>query len=67
MAYKDQSAEQKAEEAMKQLSLYKSINVSLSERKQIIDNQYAATYPNAISLGLGIDNEMRQITASRTK
>ena len=50
---------------MKQLSLYKSINVSLSERKQMMDNHYAAPYPDTICLGLGINNELRQITASR--
>ena len=50
VAYEGQSAEKKAEEAM----------------KQIIDNQYAAPYPDAVCLGLGIDNDMRQITASRT-
>jgi hypothetical protein len=50
VAYEGQSAEKKAEEAM----------------KQVIDNRYAAPYPNAICLGLGVDNEARQITASRT-
>jgi hypothetical protein len=48
VAYKGQSAEAKAEEAM----------------QQIIDNNYANPYPDAICLGLGIDNEARQITAS---
>ena len=51
VAREGQSAEAKAEEAM----------------KQIIDKNYAAPYPDAICLGLGIDNEKRQITASRTK
>ena len=49
VAYKGQSPDQKADEAM----------------KQIMDNHYAAPYPDAICLGLGIDNELRQITASR--
>ena len=48
VAYEGQSAGQKAEEAM----------------KQIMENNYVAPYPNAICLGLGIDNEKRQITAS---
>jgi hypothetical protein len=48
VACEGQSADQKAGEAM----------------KQIIDNHYAAPYPDAIFLGLGIDNELRQITAS---
>ena len=51
VAYEGQSAEVKADEAM----------------KQILDNHYAAPYPDALCLGLGIDNEKRQITASRTK
>jgi hypothetical protein len=50
VAYAGQSAETKADEAM----------------KQIMDNHYASPYPDAICLGLGIDNELRQITASRT-
>ena len=58
-ACEGKSVDQKAEEAKKQLFLYQSINVSLSERKQIIDNHYAAPYPDAICLGLGIDNELR--------
>ena len=48
VAYEGQSAEKKAEEAY----------------RQIIDNQYAKPYPNAICLGLGIDNESRQIASS---
>ena len=50
VAYAGQSAETKADEAM----------------KQIMDNHYTSPYPDAICLGLGIDNELRQITASRT-
>ena len=49
VAYEGQSAEQKADEVM----------------RQIIGNHYAAPYHGAICLGLGIDNELRQITASR--
>ena len=48
VAYEGQSAGQKADEAM----------------RQIVDNHYAAPYPDAICLALGIDNETRQITAS---
>jgi hypothetical protein len=49
VAYEGQNAEQKAEEAI----------------GQIIKNNYAAPYPNAVILGLGIDNEARKISASR--
>ena len=49
VAYEGQSAETKAEEAL----------------RQIIDNQYALPYPNAVCLGLGIDNAARQIIAWR--
>jgi len=33
------------------------------EAMQIIDKNYAKLYPNAVSIGLAIDNEERQITA----
>jgi len=49
VAYEGENAEQKAEEAY----------------RQIIDKNYAVPYPNAICLGLGIDNYARQITACR--
>jgi hypothetical protein len=51
VAYEGDSAEKKAEEAL----------------KQITDQQYASPFPNAISLGLGIDNSKRQITAYRVE
>jgi len=44
-----ENAEQKAEEAY----------------RQIIDNNYATPYPNAVCLGLCIDDSIRQITASK--
>jgi hypothetical protein len=50
VAYQGQTAEKKAEEAL----------------KQIIDNQYAKPYPGAICLGLGIDDADRQIMAWKT-
>jgi len=46
VAYKGESAEAKAKEAY----------------KQIIDNQYAAAYPGAVCLGIGIDDTARLIT-----
>jgi len=49
VAYDGASAEKKAEEAL----------------SQIMDNNYAVPYPDAFCLGLGIDNEARQVTASR--
>ena len=49
VAYEDQDAAQKAKEAL----------------QQIMDNNYAVPFPGAISLGLGIDNTARQITASQ--
>ena len=49
VAYQGESAETKAEEAL----------------SQIIDRNYAVPYPDAICLGLGIDDGKRQITASR--
>ena len=49
VAYEGESAEKKAEEAL----------------RQIRDKGYAMPYPNAICLGLGIDNAARQITASQ--
>jgi hypothetical protein len=48
IAYEGQSAEQKAEEA----------------GRQIKEKNYAAPYPDAVCLGLGIDDKARQITAS---
>jgi hypothetical protein len=47
IAYEGQNTEAKAEEAC----------------RQIIDKNYAAPYPNAICLGLGIDDGKRQITS----
>jgi len=47
VAYAGQNAEAKAEEAC----------------RQIIEKQYAKPYPNAICLGLGIDDSARQICA----
>jgi hypothetical protein len=49
VAYEGESAEEKAEEAY----------------RQIIEKNYATPYPNAVFLGLGIDDTARQITASR--
>ena len=49
VAFEGESAEQKAEAAI----------------RQIIDNNYATPYPQAVCLGLGIDDTVRQITASR--
>jgi len=51
VAYETQNAEQKADEAY----------------RQIIDKQYAKPYPGAICLGLGIDDSARQITALRAE
>ena len=48
VAYEGESATKKAEEAY----------------RQIIDNNYAKPFPQAICLGLGIDNKLRQIGAS---
>jgi len=48
VAYEGQSAEQKAEEAY----------------RQIIEKNYAQPYPNAVCIGLGIDDMVRQITKS---
>jgi hypothetical protein len=48
VAYEGESAEEKAEEAY----------------RQIIEKNYASPYPNAICLGLGIDDTVRQITHS---
>jgi len=50
VAYKKQSPRKKAEEAL----------------RQIIDRQYAAAYPGAKSIGLGIDDSLRQIKAVKT-
>ena len=47
VAYQNQNTEKKAEEAL----------------RQIIDKQYAKPYPNAVSIGLGIDDALRQISA----
>jgi hypothetical protein len=49
VAREGESAEDKAEEAF----------------RQILKKNYAATYPGALRLGLGIDDSARQITASR--
>ena len=49
VAYEGVTAEQKAEEAY----------------NQIIEKNYAAPYPDAVCLGLGIDDVLRQISASR--
>jgi len=51
VAYAGESATQKAQEAY----------------LQIIDKQYAQPYPNALCIGLGIDNSQRQITAMQTE
>ena len=51
VAYDGESATQKANEAY----------------LQIIDKQYAQPYPNALCIGLGIDNSLRQITAIQTE
>jgi len=50
VAYKKQSPRKKAEEAL----------------EQIIDRQYAAGYPGAKCIGLGIDDSLRQIKAIKT-
>jgi len=50
VAYQNQSPETKAEEAL----------------RQIIDKQYAAAYPGASCIGLGIDDALRQIKAIKT-
>jgi len=47
VAYEKQNTEKKAQEAY----------------RQIIEKQYAKPYPNAVSIGLGIDDSLRQITA----
>jgi hypothetical protein len=49
VAYKGQSSVRKAEEAF----------------KQIIDKNYAVQYPDAICIGMAIDDEKRQITEFR--
>jgi hypothetical protein len=49
VAFKGASAEKKAEEAY----------------NQILEKNYAAPYPDAVCLGLGIDDSLRQISASR--
>jgi hypothetical protein len=49
VAYNSESAEIKAEEAL----------------QQIISNNYAKPFPNALCIGIGIDNEARQIMAYR--
>ena len=46
VAYKGQSAENKAKEAL----------------RQITENNYAKPFPDAVCLGIGIENEARQIT-----
>jgi hypothetical protein len=51
VAYEGQSAEKKAEEAL----------------RQITEKNYASPYPDAVCLGLGIDNGARQISASCVK
>ena len=51
VAYQNQNTEKKAEEAL----------------RQIIDKQYAKPYPNAVSIGLGIDDALRQISAIRVQ
>jgi hypothetical protein len=48
VAHEGESTEDKAEEAC----------------RQIVDKNYAATYPGALCLGLGIDDVSKQITAS---
>ena len=35
--------------------------------RQIIEKQYAKPYPDAVCIGLGIDNSLRQIVASRVE
>ena len=49
VAYAGKSPTKKAEEAL----------------KQIVDNNYAAPYPNAVCIGLAIDDTVRQITDFR--
>ena len=49
VAYENQSPAQKAEEAL----------------QQIIENKYAESYPNAVGIGLAIDDALRQITEVR--
>ena len=49
VAFEGQNPETKAEEAY----------------RQIMDKQYAKPYPNAVCIGLGIDNSLRQIAASQ--
>jgi len=49
VAYEGESAAEKAEEAY----------------RQIIEKNYAAPFPHALCIGLGIDDTARQITASR--
>ena len=49
VAYKGQNPKKKAQEAF----------------KQIIDNNYAKPYPNAVCIGMAIDDEVRQITEYR--
>jgi hypothetical protein len=51
VAYKGESAADKAEEAY----------------KQIFEKNYNAPYPKAICIGLAIDNEQRQITKIRVR
>jgi hypothetical protein len=47
IAYQGQSPEKKAEEAL----------------RQIVDKQYAKPYPDAVCIGLGIDDSLRQIVS----
>jgi hypothetical protein len=51
VAYKGECPAQKAEEAL----------------QQIIDKNYATPYPNAVCMGLVIDDAVRQITDVRLK
>ena len=51
VAYADESPAKKAEEAL----------------QQIIDKNYAAPYPDAVCVGLAIDDALRQITEVRVK
>ena len=49
VAHEGENTEQKVEEAF----------------RQIIEKNYATPYSNAVCLGLGIDDTLRQISASR--
>jgi hypothetical protein len=51
VAYEGASAEKKADEAI----------------RQIFEKNYAAPYPDAVCLGLGIDDALRQISASKVE